>query len=103
MLYSYVCGYDYKSPLMSVGAQASLFLHALSDFDVKHFWKWSRFRDYTQFLMAFTVTMMMLTALLFEFKVYVETLGFVSLVTEAMLGLPQFYHNFTNKSTAGMR
>jgi len=33
----------------------------------------------------------------------VETIGFFSVFTEAMLGAPQFYRNHQKKSTMGMR
>ncbi len=45
----------------------------------------------------------MLTYSLIEVPVYLESLGFVSVFTEAMLGAPQFYKNYKNKSTEGMR
>ena len=45
----------------------------------------------------------LLTYSLLEVKVYLETLGFVSVFTEAMLGAPQFYRNYKNQSTEGMR
>jgi len=32
-----------------------------------------------------------------------QFLGFLSVFTEAMLAAPQFYRNFINKSTKGMR
>ncbi|XP_065174365.1 solute carrier family 66 member 2-like [Sycon ciliatum] len=72
------------------------------DFEWSHFWRWSHYRDYLQFLASFTVTMIMLTALLMPITTYIEFLGFCALITEAMLGAPQFYHNFVKKSTAGM-
>jgi len=34
---------------------------------------------------------------------YVELLGLLALMTEAMLGVPQFYRNYRNQSTEGMR
>jgi hypothetical protein len=33
----------------------------------------------------------------------VETTGFLAVFAEALLGAPQFYRNFINKSTQGMR
>lgn len=73
------------------------------DFELSHFWRWSNYRDYVQCIGTFTITMVMVTALLMPFSLYVELLGFCALITEAMLGAPQFYHNFKSKSTAGMR
>lgn len=41
--------------------------------------------------------------LLIKYDPFVETVGFLAVFTEAMLGTPQFYRNYTNKSTYGMR
>ena len=41
--------------------------------------------------------------LLIKYDPFVETVGFLAVFTEAMLGTPQFYRNYTNKSTFGMR
>ena len=43
------------------------------------------------------------TWLLLDVPVYIEVLGFLAVFFEAMLGAPQFYRNYCNKSTAGMR
>ncbi len=43
------------------------------------------------------------TWLLNGVTVYVEGLGFASLLLEACLGIPQFSRNYSNKSTEGMR
>ena len=39
---------------------------------------------------------------LIDFSPFVETIGFLAVFTEAMLGVPQFYRNFKNRSTYGM-
>ena len=59
--------------------------------------------DYLQFILIFIAIGGLLTYLMIDIKVYLESLGFVSVFTEAMLGAPQFYRNFQNKSTDGMR
>ena len=38
-----------------------------------------------------------------DVSAFVETVGFMAVFTEAMLGVPQFYRNLKNKSTYGMR
>ena len=43
------------------------------------------------------------TYLLRGVSVYVELIGFASLLLEACLGMPQFWRNYSNKSTQGMR
>ena len=44
----------------------------------------------------------MLMYFLVDYSPFVETIGFMAVFTEAMLGVPQFYRNFKNKSTYGM-
>lgn len=73
------------------------------DFDWRYFWKWTDFRSYVEFVAAFTLVASLLTYLLLDYVIYVEVLGFTSLLIEAMLGLPQFYDNYVSKSTLGMR
>ncbi|KAL5022818.1 hypothetical protein ScPMuIL_001973 [Solemya velum] len=72
------------------------------DFDTDYFWRWTDFMSYVQFLLGFTLVMGTLTFALLEFPIYVETIGFLAVFTEAMLGAPQFFRNFQNKSTLGM-
>lgn len=74
----------------------------LTDLDWRYFWKWTHFLDYILFMIAFSVLGGALTYFLSSVSIYVETLGFMAVFTEAMLGSPQFYHNFRNKSTQGM-
>ncbi|XP_039255959.1 solute carrier family 66 member 2-like [Styela clava] len=75
---------------------------AFIDFDVRHFWKWNRFSDYLQAVLLFTAIGGYLTYLLIDSFIFVEGIGFLAVFTEAMLGSPQFYRNFQNKSTVGM-
>lgn len=73
------------------------------DFEVEHFWKWTHFDSYIQFTVTFTALMGLLTYIFIDNWVYIETIGFLAVFAEAMLGAPQFYRNFQNKSTKGMR
>ncbi|XP_024862719.1 solute carrier family 66 member 2 isoform X3 [Kryptolebias marmoratus] len=73
------------------------------DFDWNYFWSWSRFVDYMQCVLAFTLVAAYITYLLLDSALFVETLGFLAVFTEAMLGTPQLYCNYQNKSTEGMR
>ncbi|XP_025115595.1 PQ-loop repeat-containing protein 1-like isoform X2 [Pomacea canaliculata] len=73
-----------------------------TDFDPEHFWKWTDFLSYVEFSLTFTLLVGIVTLLLINVPVYVELLGFAAVFTEAMLGAPQFYRNFQNKSTVGM-
>ncbi|XP_018582609.1 PQ-loop repeat-containing protein 1 isoform X2 [Scleropages formosus] len=72
------------------------------DFDWNYFWLWSRFVDYVQCVLTFTAVAGYITYLLLDSTLYVETLGFLAVFTEAMLGTPQLYCNYQNKSTEGM-
>ncbi|XP_078810671.1 solute carrier family 66 member 2 isoform X2 [Oryzias latipes] len=73
------------------------------DFEWNYFWLWSRFMDYMQCVLAFTLVAAYMTYLLLDSTLFVETLGFLAVFTEAMLGTPQLYCNYQNKSTEGMR
>ncbi|XP_058610416.1 solute carrier family 66 member 2 isoform X2 [Onychostoma macrolepis] len=75
---------------------------SFTDFDWNYFWSWSRFVDYLQCVLAFTVLAAYVTYLLLDSVLFVESLGFLAVFTEAMLGTPQLYCNYQNKSTEGM-
>uniref|UniRef100_A0A4W5NPN7 Solute carrier family 66 member 2 n=2 Tax=Hucho hucho TaxID=62062 RepID=A0A4W5NPN7_9TELE len=75
---------------------------SFTDFEWSHFWSWSRFVDYMQCVVVFTLLVAYITYLLLDSSVFVETLGFLAVFTEAMLGTPQLYCNYWNKSTEGM-
>ncbi|KAL3859818.1 hypothetical protein ACJMK2_010011 [Sinanodonta woodiana] len=72
------------------------------DFDTQYFWKWTDFSSYIQFMLAFSTVMGLITFILINFWLYVETIGFLAVFAEAMLGAPQFYRNYQNQSTQGM-
>ncbi|XP_078257895.1 solute carrier family 66 member 2 [Rhinoraja longicauda] len=76
--------------------------HLFTDFDPRYFWAWSRFLDYIQFCLSFTMVCLLVTYVLIDSQLFVETLGFTAVLIEAMLGVPQLCRNFKNKSTAGM-
>ncbi|KFP07538.1 PQ-loop repeat-containing protein 1, partial [Calypte anna] len=72
------------------------------DFDLNYFWHWSKFTDYVQCVLLFTGVTGYITYLWLDSFLFVETLGFLAVFTEAMLGVPQLYRNYRNKSTEGM-
>jgi len=76
---------------------------AFSDMNVDDFWKWTDFSSYVQFMAMFTLLASIITFVLIRSRYYVELLGLLALMTEAMLGVPQFYRNYRNQSTEGMR
>ncbi|KAM9386656.1 solute carrier family 66 member 2 isoform 2-T2 [Phaethornis superciliosus] len=77
-------------------------LGLLLDFDLNYFWHWSKFTDYVQCVLLFTGVTGYITYLWLDSSLFVETLGFLAVFTEAMLGVPQLYRNYRNKSTEGM-
>ncbi|XP_026220539.1 solute carrier family 66 member 2 isoform X1 [Anabas testudineus] len=76
--------------------------HRLLDLDFRYFWKWTAFEDYLLFCFGFTVLCAVVTLLLLDSAVFVEMLGSLAVMFEAMLGLPQLLQNFHNRSTKGM-
>ena len=77
-------------------------IYQFPDFDFTYFWKWTKFRDYLEFLLFFSLLVGMITYYLLDVYVYVQLLGFCSLLLEALLGLPQLYKNCVSGSTEGM-
>uniref|UniRef100_A0A8C6DBA9 Solute carrier family 66 member 2 n=1 Tax=Moschus moschiferus TaxID=68415 RepID=A0A8C6DBA9_MOSMO len=86
-----------------VANELNLKRRVFSDFDPHHFWHWSSFADYVQCVLAFTGVAGYITYLSIDSALFVETLGFLAVLTEAMLGVPQLYRNHRHQSTEGMR
>jgi len=76
--------------------------HTVWDFDFRYFWRWSDFNSYVLFLLTFALFALVVTRLLLSYPTAINTIGFVSLFLESMLGAPQFYRNWKKKSTMGM-
>ncbi|XP_041125452.1 solute carrier family 66 member 2-like [Polyodon spathula] len=76
--------------------------HYFTDLDLRYFWSWARFEDYLLFCFSFTVLSALITFLFLDSVLFVEGLGSLAVLTEAMLGVPQLLQNFQNKSTRGM-
>uniref|UniRef100_A0A1B6HJL5 Solute carrier family 66 member 2 n=1 Tax=Homalodisca liturata TaxID=320908 RepID=A0A1B6HJL5_9HEMI len=73
-----------------------------TDFEWRYFWQWTDFTSYIEFLLSLTLLCSLVTFVLQDSPVYIEALGFLALLTEAMLAIPQLLQNFRNKSTEGM-
>ncbi|XP_029552118.1 PQ-loop repeat-containing protein 1 isoform X1 [Salmo trutta] len=73
-----------------------------TDLDLRYFWSWSAFEDYLLFCFAFTVLCAFLTLLLLDSVLFVEGLGSLAMLFDAILGVPQLLQNFHNHSTRGM-
>ncbi|KAE8608726.1 hypothetical protein XENTR_v10011585 [Xenopus tropicalis] len=76
--------------------------HCFTDFEAAYFWKWSRFEDYLQFCLCLTIIAALVTFVFLDVLVFVEGMGLLALLTEAMLGMPQLLRNYKNRSTHGM-
>ncbi|XP_064467303.1 solute carrier family 66 member 2-like isoform X2 [Ornithodoros turicata] len=72
------------------------------DWEWRHFWAWTDFLSYLEFLASFTCLMGILMYLFLDVPLVVETVGFLAVLTEALLGVPQFLRNVSNQSTSGM-
>ncbi|MPC88120.1 PQ-loop repeat-containing protein 1 [Portunus trituberculatus] len=77
--------------------------HVFTDFDYDFFWEWTDMQSYVEFMLTFSTMGCLLMYLFIDSAVFVETAGFISVLTEALLAVPQFYKNFITKSTFGMR
>ncbi|KAL0968199.1 hypothetical protein UPYG_G00263710 [Umbra pygmaea] len=76
--------------------------HHFTDLDLRYFWSWSSFEDYLLFCFVFTLLWAFLSLLLLDSGLFVEALGSLAVLFEAMLGVPQLLKNFHNRSTRGM-
>lgn len=76
--------------------------HYIVDFDSRYFWNWTDFQSYLDFMLVVWVVGAAVTYLLLSVTWFMETIGFLAVFTEAMLGAPQFVRNYKNKSTHGM-
>ncbi|XP_046897486.1 solute carrier family 66 member 2 [Hypomesus transpacificus] len=76
--------------------------HHITDLDPQFFWSWDGFEDYLIFLLAFTVPCSFITLILMDSALFVNALGSLAVMSEAMLGIPQLVQNQRNRSTLGM-
>ncbi|XP_051725506.1 solute carrier family 66 member 2 isoform X1 [Ctenopharyngodon idella] len=76
--------------------------HHITDLDLRYFWSWSSFEDYLMFCFAFMLLCAFITFLFLDWVLFVEALGSLAVMFEAMLGLPQLLQNYNNRSTRGM-
>lgn len=73
------------------------------DLNMKYFWQWSAFEDYLLFCLNFAMLCAVVTLMLLDSSVFVEMLGVLAVMFEAILGLPQLLQNFHNHTTKGTR
>ncbi|KAL1007760.1 hypothetical protein UPYG_G00091270 [Umbra pygmaea] len=77
--------------------------HHITDIDPRFFWSWDAFEDYLIFLLAFTLPCAFATLVFLDSALFVEVLGCLGVLAEALLGLPQLLQNRQHHSTTGMR
>ncbi|XP_077297909.1 solute carrier family 66 member 2 isoform X5 [Arctopsyche grandis] len=73
-----------------------------TDMERKYFWAWTDFQSYVDCMLVFSVIGATITYFLIGLPIFVETIGFLAVFTEAMIGAPQISKNHQNKSTEGM-
>lgn len=76
--------------------------HRLADLDLRYFWSWTAFEDYLLFCVLLAALCGVATAALLDWPLYVEGLGALAVLAEALLGLPQLLQNHGHRSTRGM-
>ncbi|XP_049857151.1 solute carrier family 66 member 2 isoform X1 [Schistocerca gregaria] len=77
-------------------------VHTFRDFDLQYFWAWTDFISYIDFLIVFHIACGIVMYLFIDVPLFVELVGFLAVLFEAMLGVPQLKKNYQNKSTLGM-
>ncbi|XP_061025386.1 solute carrier family 66 member 2 isoform X2 [Eubalaena glacialis] len=85
-----------------VASELNVQRRVFADLEPRHFWRWSRFGDYVQCVLAFSGVAGCVTYLSLDSALFVESLGFLAVLTEAMLGVPQLCRNHRHRSTEGM-
>jgi len=73
------------------------------DFDPSFFWKWTDIRSYAEFTCVLLIISTTYALMYREREFYIEPLGYLALMTEAVLGIPQIIKNYQNHSTEGMK
>ncbi|VDM35183.1 unnamed protein product [Hydatigera taeniaeformis] len=73
--------------------------HVLSDLDWRYFWRWSDYGSYVKFVILFSVVFGVPCFAFSSSYFFVQAVGFVSLITESLLALPQFLQNYRHSST----
>lgn len=69
---------------------------------VQSFWYWTSFSSYVYTVGVVNIILLCTTFLFIDQKQYGILLGFLSSFIEAMLGVPQFYLNFSRSNTHGL-
>lgn len=69
----------------------------------KMFWNWPYISDYLFFCVFFSIIIQIIFSVFgFQNKILIEGIGYVSLIIESMIGIPQIIENYKNKSTKNL-
>jgi len=67
------------------------------------FWDWPHFIEYVLFCLFFSIFVAVIYSIFgIHNKFFIEVLGFISLIIESMIGVPQTIENYKNKSTKNL-
>jgi len=72
------------------------------EYKPKNFWRWDNYRTYVEWIVYITGFFGVLTFIFLNDQIYMEFIGYISVMIEACLGFPQLFANWKNKSTAGL-
>ena len=69
-------------------------------FRLKEFWNWPYYEDYLFFIINLITLLSFISYYIgYSNLIYIEALGSICAITEAMLGMPQVFMNYRNKNT----
>ena len=91
-----------KNEILNTNTFNSTNFQEEADIFVEGFWYWTKYTYYLMTLLLITILFSGLTYLFHSKSIYVETLGLLSSLIEAMLGVPQLYLNYSRKNTKGL-
>jgi hypothetical protein len=72
----------------------------------RDFWNWENYSDYIEFIAQFILANTILTLFMVFYvqsQWYIDFLGYIALLIEATLGIPQLIQNYQLQSTKGFR
>jgi len=72
------------------------------DLQIKSFWKWTDFISYLECMATISLIAGVSMYCFINNNYFVQGMGYVALLTESLLGVPQLFKNWRKKSTDGM-
>lgn len=74
----------------------------ISNDALTYFWNWTSIWSYLEFLGLMTVILAVMMYLFRDCILFVDCVGYISTLSDAMLGVPQLVKNFRRKSIVGL-